>query len=80
MKAIETRTRLELDELASKYSSSGFRIRIDKAYGNNLRVTMRHYGHVIISVDKAYRIGMLIRAMRDELNEGNFCPTCGAVR
>lgn len=80
MKALDARTREELDALAVKYNSSGFPLRLERAYGKYVRATMWHDWHKIITVCPIEKIGVCARAMRDELNKGNFCHTCGAVR
>jgi hypothetical protein len=80
MKAIEARTQSDFEALAAKYQTSGFALSLEKAYGRFIRATMQHQGHKIITVIEACHLGMGVMAMRRELNKGNFCPTCGAVK
>lgn len=80
MKAIEAHTPSDFEAFAAKYQTSGFCLSLEKAYGRFIRATMKHDGHKIITVIKACHLELGVVAMRRELNKGNFCPTCGAVR
>ncbi len=85
MMASKVRTKEEFEALAKRHNrSEQFNLTLEKAYpkynGRYIRATMRHNGHVIQTVVPFERIGPCVQAMRRELNKGNFCPTCGALR
>jgi len=80
MNALEASTPSDFVELAAKHQTNGFPLLLEKTYGRYIRVTMRHNDHLISTVIRPERLGVCVRAMRNELNKGNFCPTCGALR
>jgi hypothetical protein len=70
----------ETTRLLAECNAGGFPVEIRPAYGNRLRVTMRHRGRLMQTVDLAHVLKMNLMAMRRALNSENFCPSCGAVR
>jgi hypothetical protein len=83
MRADRARTPEELNALSEKharYINTGSTLRLATAYGHRVRATLWCKGHVLSSVDKADRLGLLVKAMRLEMNKEDFCPTCGALR
>lgn len=70
---------MSLYNLLDDCERTGFPVHVT-AEGCRFRITMRHAGHTMTTVDRKDCIGPVIIAMRRLMNSGNFCPTCGAVR
>ena len=70
---------MSLYKILDDCERTGFPVQI-RAEGCRFRITMRHNGHTMTTMDRKDCIGPVIIAMRRLMNSGNFCPLCGAVR